>query len=207
MAVGRGEWTGVGLGNSVQKLYYLPEAHTDFIFSVTAEEFGFLGTCVIIALYAVLVGRAFWIGMRCVEMKRHFSGYIAFGIALWISMQSFVSIGVNLGILPTKGLTLPLISSGGSSVLMTCVAMGLLLRVSYELERAERRQAVRMGAAEGDEPVHAGPSASEVAAAAQGSRPANAYTDTTPDSSARNSSARGTSRMQQRIEPTFGRMG
>ncbi len=207
MAVGRGEWTGVGLGNSVQKLYYLPEAHTDFIFSVTAEEFGFLGTCVIIALYAVLVGRAFWIGMRCVEMKRHFSGYIAFGIALWISMQSFVSIGVNLGILPTKGLTLPLISSGGSSVLMTCVAMGLLLRVSYELERAERRQAVRMGAAEGDEPVHTGPSASEVAAAVQGSRPANAYTDTAPDSSARNSSARGTSRMQQRIEPTFGRMG
>ncbi len=204
MAVGRGEWTGVGLGNSVQKLYYLPEAHTDFIFSVTAEEFGFLGTCVIIALYAVLVGRAFWIGMRCVEMKRHFSGYIAFGIALWISMQSFVSIGVNLGILPTKGLTLPLISSGGSSVLMTCVAMGLLLRVSYELERAERRQAVRMGAAEGDEPVpsQTGPSASEVAAAAQGSVAPNAYRDPAP-----NSSARGTSRMQQRIEPTFGRMG
>ncbi|WP_282295322.1 putative lipid II flippase FtsW [Stenotrophomonas sp. PS02289] len=204
MAVGRGEWTGVGLGNSVQKLYYLPEAHTDFIFSVTAEEFGFLGTCVIIALYAVLVGRAFWIGMRCVEMKRHFSGYIAFGIALWISMQSFVSIGVNLGILPTKGLTLPLISSGGSSVLMTCVAMGLLLRVSYELERAERRQAVRMGAADGDEPApaHTGPSASEVAAAVQGSVPPNAYRDPAP-----NSSARGTSRMQQRIEPTFGRMG
>lgn len=204
MAVGRGEWTGVGLGNSVQKLYYLPEAHTDFIFSVTAEEFGFLGTCVIIALYAVLVGRAFWIGMRCVEMKRHFSGYIAFGIALWISMQSFVSIGVNLGILPTKGLTLPLISSGGSSVLMTCVAMGLLLRVSYELERAERRQAVRMGAAEGDEPVpsRSAPSASEVAAAAQGNVAPNAYRETAP-----NSSPRGTSRMQQRIEPTFGRMG
>ncbi|KAG1257233.1 hypothetical protein G6F68_009411 [Rhizopus microsporus] len=159
MAVGRGEWTGVGLGNSVQKLYYLPEAHTDFIFSVTAEEFGFLGTCVIVALYALLVGRTFWLGMRCVEMKRHFSGYIAFGIGLWISMQTFVSIGVNLGILPTKGLTLPLISSGGSSVLMTCVAMGLLLRVSYELKRAERRQAVRIGGGEDavaepqDEPV------------------------------------------------------
>jgi cell division protein FtsW len=194
MAVGRGEWTGVGLGNSVQKLYYLPEAHTDFIFSVTAEEFGFLGTCVIISLYAVLVGRAFWIGMRCVEMKRHFSGYIAFGIALWISMQSFVSIGVNLGILPTKGLTLPLISSGGSSVLMTCVAMGLLLRVSYELDRAERRQAVRMGAPEHDEPVatEEPASASAVAAAVQG---------------AANSAARGTSRMQPRIEPTFGRIG
>ncbi len=194
MAVGRGEWTGVGLGNSVQKLYYLPEAHTDFIFSVTAEEFGFLGTCVIIALYAVLVGRAFWIGMRCVEMKRHFSGYIAFGIALWISMQSFVSIGVNLGILPTKGLTLPLISSGGSSVLMTCVAMGLLLRVSYELDRAERRQAVRMGAPEHDDavPSEEPASASAVAAAMH---------------DAANSAARGTSRMQQRIEPTFGRIG
>jgi cell division protein FtsW len=196
MAVGRGEWTGVGLGNSVQKLYYLPEAHTDFIFSVTAEELGFLGTCLIIALYALLVGRTFWLGMRCVEMKRHFSGYIAFGIGLWISMQSFVSIGVNLGILPTKGLTLPLISSGGSSVLMTCVAMGLLLRVSYELDRAERRQAVRMGAPEGDDGAAAADaptSATAVAAALQ--------------DAPRDSSPRGTSRMQQRIEPTLGRMG
>jgi len=193
MAVGRGEWTGVGLGNSVQKLYYLPEAHTDFIFSVTAEELGFVGTCLIVALYALLAGRAFWIGMRCVEMKRHFSGYIAFGIGLWVSMQSFVSIGVNLGILPTKGLTLPLISSGGSSILMTCVAMGLLLRVSYELDRAERRQAVRMGAAELDDvaPVEA-PASASVAA------PAPAHRDSAP---------RGTSRMQQRIEPTLGRMG
>jgi len=201
MAVGRGEWTGVGLGNSVQKLYYLPEAHTDFIFSVTAEELGFIGTCLIVALYALLAGRAFWIGMRCVEMKRHFSGYIAFGIGLWVSMQSFVSIGVNLGILPTKGLTLPLISSGGSSILMTCVAMGLLLRVSYELDRAERRQAVRMGAAELDDaaPVGAPTSASAVAAAMQ---------DSTARASAhRDSAPRGTSRMQQRIEPTLGRMG
>jgi len=202
MAVGRGEWTGVGLGNSVQKLYYLPEAHTDFIFSVTAEELGFLGTCLIIALYALLVGRTFWLGMRCVEMKRHFSGYIAFGIGLWISMQSFVSIGVNLGILPTKGLTLPLISSGGSSVLMTCVAMGLLLRVSYELDRAERRQAVRMGADQegplpGDTPR--AESASAVAAAMQDSG--------NRDAAPRDSSTRGTSRMQQRIEPTLGRMG
>ena len=128
----------MGLGASVQKLNYLPEAHTDFIFSVIAEELGFVGVCSVVALYALLVGRAFWLGMRCVEMKRHFSGYIAFGIGLWISLQSFVSVGVNLGILPTKGLTLPLISSGGSSVLMTCVAMGLLLRVSYEMDRAER---------------------------------------------------------------------
>jgi len=188
MAVGRGEWTGVGLGNSVQKLYYLPEAHTDFIFSVTAEEFGFLGTCVIVALYALLVGRTFWLGMRCVEMKRHFSGYIAFGIGLWIS---------NLGILPTKGLTLPLISSGGSSVLMTCVAMGLLLRVSYELKRAERRQAVRIGGGE-DAPVAADEPAAPVAASA----PMRAE----PVAAAAPAAARGTSRLQSRIEPTFGRL-
>ena len=145
MAVGRGEWFGVGLGASVQKLNYLPEAHTDFIFSVIAEELGFAGVCLVIGLYVLLVGRALWLGYRCVEMRRHFAGYCAFGIALWISLQSFVSIGVNLGLLPTKGLTLPLISSGGSSVLMTCVALGLLLRVSYELDRAERQVAKLRG--------------------------------------------------------------
>ncbi|WP_017914833.1 putative lipid II flippase FtsW [Xanthomonas sp. SHU 308] len=199
MAVGRGELFGVGLGGSVQKLNYLPEAHTDFIFSVIAEELGFVGVCLIISLYALLVGRAFWLGMRCVEMKRHFSGYIAFGIGLWISLQSFVSVGVNLGILPTKGLTLPLISAGGSSVLMTCVAMGLLLRVSYELNRAERQVAlVRSDAAmpvkqtvDNAEDLHAAreASASAVAAAIQGAP------------------GRGTSRMQPRVEPTFGRLG
>jgi cell division protein FtsW len=141
MAVGRGEWFGVGLGASVQKLAYLPEAHTDFILAVIAEELGFAGVCLVIGAYALLAGRAFWVGLRCVEMRRHFAGYCAFGIALWMSLQSFVSIGVNLGLLPTKGLTLPLISSGGSSVLMTCAAMGLLLRVSYELDRAERQVA------------------------------------------------------------------
>jgi len=145
MAVGRGEWFGVGLGASVQKLNYLPEAHTDFIFSVIAEELGFIGVCLVIGLYVLLVGRALWLGYRCVEMRRHFAGYCAFGIALWISLQSFVSIGVNLGLLPTKGLTLPLISSGGSSVLMTCAALGLLLRVSYELDRAERQVAKLRG--------------------------------------------------------------
>ena len=200
MAVGRGELFGVGLGGSVQKLNYLPEAHTDFIFSVIAEELGFVGVCLIVALYALLVGRAFWLGMRCVEMKRHFSGYIAFGIGLWISLQSFVSVGVNLGILPTKGLTLPLISAGGSSVLMTCVAMGLLLRVSYELNRAERQVAlVRSDAAmpvkqtvDNAEDLRAAreASASAVAAAIQAGAP-----------------GRGTSRMQPRVEPTFGRLG
>jgi len=184
MAVGRGEWWGVGLGGSVQKLNYLPEAHTDFIFSVIGEELGFVGVCAVIALYALLAGRAFHIGLRCVEMRRHFAGYCAFGIALWISMQSFVSIGVNLGLLPTKGLTLPLISSGGSSVLMTCVAMGLLLRVSYELNRAERQVALLRG---------------EAAPAAEVPAPA-------APAAATQAPTRGTSRLNSRVEPTFERI-
>ena len=183
MAVGRGEWTGVGLGGSVQKLNYLPEAHTDFIFSVIGEELGFVGVCAVIALYALLAGRAFHLGLRCVEMRRHFAGYCAFGIALWISMQSFVSIGVNLGLLPTKGLTLPLISSGGSSVMMTCVAMGLLLRVSYELNRAERQVALLRG---------------EAAPAQEPAAPLPADPPSKP--------VRGTSRLNPRVEPTFERI-
>ena len=139
IAIGRGEWFGVGLGGSIQKLYYLPEAHTDFIFSVIAEELGFVGILAVLGLFALLVGRAFVLGLRAVELGRHFAGYCAFGVALWISLQALVSIGVNLGVLPTKGLTLPLISSGGSSVLMTCAAVGLLLRVSFELDRAQRQ--------------------------------------------------------------------
>ncbi|WDJ90585.1 putative lipid II flippase FtsW [Xanthomonas campestris] len=213
MAVGRGQWTGVGLGASVQKLNYLPEAHTDFIFSVIAEELGFVGVCSVVALYALLVGRAFWLGMRCVEMKRHFSGYIAFGIGLWISLQSFVSVGVNLGILPTKGLTLPLISSGGSSVLMTCVAMGLLLRVSYEMDRAERLRSKLSphGAAPAPmAPVE--PSAEPAPAPASVRKPqretaAAAPAPAMPASVAPASAVlRGTSRMQPRVEPTFGRI-
>lgn len=196
MAIGRGEWSGVGLGASVQKLNYLPESHTDFIFSVIAEELGFVGVCMIVALYALLVGRAFWLGMRCIEMKRHFSGYIAFGIALWIAMQSFVSIGVNLGILPTKGLTLPLISSGGSSVLMTCVAMGVLLRVSYETDRAER---LRSKLAPGAQPA---PEAAAPAPAPERAAPAREAA-ATPVAAA---PERGTSRMRERVEPTFGRL-
>jgi cell division protein FtsW len=147
IAIGRGEWFGVGLGGSVQKLFYLPEAHTDFIFSVTAEELGFFGSCVVIGLFAAFAWRTFTIGLRAFEMRRHFAGFCAFGVGFWIALQSTVSIGVNLGLLPTKGLTLPLISSGGSSVMMTCVAIGLLLRVTYELDRAERQVArVREGA-------------------------------------------------------------
>ncbi len=143
MAVGRGEFWGVGLGSSVQKLSYLPEAYTDFIMAIIAEELGFVGVCLVVSLYALLVGRALWLGVKCVEMRRNFAGYLAFGIALWIAAQAFISIGVNVGLLPTKGLTLPLISSGGSSILVTSAALGLLLRVSWELERAKRQVAVR----------------------------------------------------------------
>jgi cell division protein FtsW len=143
IAIGRGEFGGVGLGGSILKLDYLPEAHTDFIFAVIAEEFGFVGVCVVVALFALFTWRALRTGIRCMELRQPFNGYVAFGIGLWISLQAFVSMGVNLGILPTKGLTLPLISSGGSSVLMTCAAYGMLLRISAELDRAERRQAAR----------------------------------------------------------------
>ena len=184
MAIGRGEWSGIGLGGSVLKLNYLPEVHTDFIFSVIGEELGFVGVCLVVALYALLVGRAFVIGLRCVEMRRHFAGYVAFGVALWIGMQSFVSIGVNLGLLPTKGLTLPLISSGGSSVLMTCAALGVLLRVSYEYDRAARQVAKLRG-------VASQPSVGSAPATSQPPLPAEAAN-------------RGTSRLRQRVEPVLG---
>ena len=144
IAIGRGDLTGVGLGGSILKLNYLPEAHTDFIFAVTAEELGFIGVCAIITLFALFTWRALRIGVRCLEMRLPFGGYCAFGVGLWVSLQALVSMGVNMGILPTKGLTLPLISSGGSSVLMTCAAVGVLLRVSWELDRAERRHAARV---------------------------------------------------------------
>ena len=137
IAIGRGEWLGVGLGASVQKLFYLPEAHTDFILAVIAEELGFAGIVLVLALFAWLVGRGFVLGLRAVEQGQRFAGYSAFGVSMMIALQALVSIGVNLGVLPTKGLTLPLISSGGSSVLMTCAMIGLLIRVSYEVSRAD----------------------------------------------------------------------
>jgi cell division protein FtsW len=139
IAVGRGEGAGVGLGASVQKLFYLPEAHTDFIFAVIAEETGFIGVSLLICLFALLAWRAFWLGLRAQDMGRSFAAHCAFGSGLWISLQALVSMGVNMGLLPTKGLTLPLISSGGSSVIMSCAAIGLLLRVGYEAERARRQ--------------------------------------------------------------------
>jgi cell division protein FtsW len=141
IAIGRGEWFGVGLGGSVQKLLYLPEAHTDFILAVIGEEFGFVGIVLVLSMFAFLVGRALMLGLRAVALRLPFAGYCAFGIGLCIGLQALVSIGVNMGVLPTKGLTLPLISSGGSSVMMTCAMVGFLLRISYEVSRAERERA------------------------------------------------------------------
>lgn len=148
IAIGRGEWFGVGLGASIQKLFYLPEAHTDFILAVIAEELGLAGVLLVLGLYALLVGRGLAIGFKGVRLGQRYAGFVAFGIVLCIGLQALVSVGVNLGVLPTKGLTLPLISSGGSSVVMTCVMLGVLLRAGYEINRAEdARQMATRGAA------------------------------------------------------------
>ena len=135
IAVGRGELFGVGLGASIQKLFYLPEAHTDFIFAVLAEEFGLAGVVAVLGLFLLLVTRIMIIGMMAHRQDRPFAGFLAYGIGLWIGLQAVVSVGVNLGVLPTKGLTLPLISSGGSSMLMVMLALGVVLRIKYELDR------------------------------------------------------------------------
>lgn len=137
IAVGRGQITGVGLGGSVQKLYYLPEAHTDFIFAVLAEEFGLVGILAVLALFALLVGRIFRIGQHALNMEKPFSASLAWGIGLWLGIQALVSVAVNLGMLPTKGLTLPLISAGGSSLIMTLLAIGVVLRIDAELKREQ----------------------------------------------------------------------
>ncbi len=148
MAIGRGEWTGVGLGSSVLKLSYLPEAHTDFIFAVIGEELGLAGIVLVISLFALVVGRGLYLGLKGVEVGQRFAGYIAFGVSLMLAMQATVSVGVNLGALPTKGLTLPLISYGGSSMVLTCAMAGVLLRATYEISRAldARQMATRMPA-------------------------------------------------------------
>lgn len=132
IAFGRGEWFGVGLGGSVQKLFYLPEAHTDFLFAVLAEELGLLGSVIVIVMFAVLVWRAFVIGARAEQGSNRFAAYLAYGLGMWLGLQAIINIGVNMGILPTKGLTLPLMSYGGSSIVINIVAVALLLRIDYE---------------------------------------------------------------------------
>ena len=132
MAFGRGEWFGTGLGGSVEKLHYLPEAHTDFIMAVIGEELGFVGVVVMIFLFYWLVRRAFMIGRTALQLDRSFAGLAAKGVAIWVGWQAFINMGVNLGLLPTKGLTLPLVSYGGSAILMNAVAIAMLLRIDYE---------------------------------------------------------------------------
>ena len=132
MAFGRGEWFGVGLGGSVEKLHYLHEAHTDFILAVIGEELGFVGVCVVILLFYWIVRRAFLIGRTALQLDRSFAGLCAKGIAIWIGWQAFINMGVNLGLLPTKGLTLPLVSYGGSAILMNAVAFAVLLKIDFE---------------------------------------------------------------------------
>jgi cell division protein FtsW len=132
IAFGRGEWSGVGLGNSIQKLSFLPEAHTDFVFAIIGEEFGVFGSLLVLGLFAVLIWRGFRIA-RQAEIKRlFFDAYVAYGIVLLLAAQVLINLGVNTGLLPTKGLTLPFLSYGGSSVIMCCVAVGLICRVAYE---------------------------------------------------------------------------
>ncbi|NOT85289.1 MAG: putative lipid II flippase FtsW [Methylococcaceae bacterium] len=132
ISFGRGEWLGVGLGSGVQKLFYLPEAHTDFLFSVIAEELGLLGVVTVISLFAVLIWRAFFIASLAEQAGQKFAAYIAYGLGIWFGFQTFVNIGVNMGILPTKGLTLPLMSYGGGSMIVMCMAVALLFRVYAE---------------------------------------------------------------------------
>ncbi len=139
IAFGRGEWFGVGLGASVEKLLYLPEAHTDFLLAVIAEELGFVGVLTVVALFAWLVIRAFAIGKEAMANERYFSALLAQGIGVWIGVQAIINMGVNMGILPTKGLTLPLLSFGGSGILANCIALSVLMRIDYENRRIQRR--------------------------------------------------------------------
>jgi cell division protein FtsW len=132
IAFGRGEWLGVGLGASVEKLFYLPEAHTDFLLAVIAEELGFAGVLLVILVFSFIVARAFAIGRQAAQLERHFPALVAQGIGIWIGVQAIINMGVNMGVLPTKGLTLPLLSFGGSGIAANCCALAVLLRVDWE---------------------------------------------------------------------------
>jgi len=138
IAFGRGEWMGVGLGGSVEKLLYLPEAHTDFLLAVIAEELGFIGVATVLGLFAWIVIRAFGIGKESVANERYFAALLAQGLGVWMGVQGIINIGVNMGVLPTKGLTLPLLSFGGSGIVANCVAMAILLRIDFENRRLQK---------------------------------------------------------------------
>ena len=138
ISFGRGEWFGVGLGSSVQKLFYLPEAHTDFVFAVLAEELGLFSVVTVIAIFCFIVVRALMIGRRAEKRERPFTAFLAYGLGIWLGLQAFINVGVNMGVLPTKGLTLPLMSYGGSSLIIMCVVIAMLLRADYETRQFDR---------------------------------------------------------------------
>lgn len=138
IAFGRGSIFGVGLGNSIQKLFYLPEAHTDFIFAVIAEELGLIGEVLLVALYGLLISRIILVGRRAHWNNQLFLSYVSYGIGIWLALQAMINMGVNAGLLPTKGLTLPFISYGGSSLLIDCMVIGIVLRISREVKAASR---------------------------------------------------------------------
>lgn len=138
IAFGRGEWFGVGLGSSVQKLFYLPEAHTDFLFAVMAEELGLVTAVLVIGLFVLIVLRALAIGRQAEQREQPYQAFVAYGVGIWIGLQTFINLGVNMGLLPTKGLTLPFMSYGGSSVVVMCLAVALLLRADFEIHRHDR---------------------------------------------------------------------
>jgi len=140
IAFGRGEWLGVGLGASVEKLFYLPEAHTDFLLAVIAEELGLAGVVTVVALFTWIVLRAFAIGRQAAASERYYAALVAQGIAVWLGVQTLINMGVNMGVLPTKGLTLPLMSFGGSGLLANCLALVILLRIDYENRALMRGQ-------------------------------------------------------------------
>ncbi len=161
IAIGTGGWFGAGLGASVQKLFYLPESHTDFLFAVLSEELGFAGVSVVVLLFAVILFRAFRIAVQAEVAGNLFASYLAYGIGIWLAMQAVINMGVNMGLLPTKGLTLPLMSYGGSSLVVCCVAIGLLLRIHYESVTVSRQAVSRRrpvtkttpGASDANDPV------------------------------------------------------
>ena len=132
IAFGRGEWLGVGLGGSVEKLFYLPEAHTDFLLAVVAEELGFAGVATVLGLFVLLIYRAFMVGREAMMREKYFAALVAQGIGVWLSVQAFINMGVNMGLLPTKGLTLPFLSYGGTGIIVNCVAVAVLLRIDAE---------------------------------------------------------------------------
>ena len=144
IAIGRGAWFGVGLGSSVQKLFYLPEAHTDFVFAVLAEELGLVGVIGVIGLFVALVWRAFQISRMASQAGLKFQSYLALAFGMWLGLQAIVNIGVNMGVLPTKGLTLPLLSYGRSSLIVSLAWLGVLLRIYHEVKCTSRSAVMRM---------------------------------------------------------------